>query len=464
MSATILILDDEPKLGDLLKRSLERSGYTAEVSRDPREALERLKAERFDVLLTDLRMPGLDGIEVLQRARKIDPQLEVILMTAFASVDTAREALKRGAVDYLVKPFSAEEQLKPLLERLLRGEAREEKRRPARIEKEDPGAAAPAAAPPPETIACTSPPMREIYRKIDKIARSNATVLLRGESGTGKEVLANWIQRASPRARKTYVKINCGALPETLLESELFGHVKGSFTGAHADRDGLFKTADGGTILLDEIGEISTALQVKLLRVLQSGEFNAVGDSRMQRVDVRIVAATNRPLEEMVKAGTFREDLYYRLNVVPIVLPPLRDRPEDIDPLIDSFARKFSGGRPVNFSPEARTALREYRWPGNIRELENAIEHALVLGEPERIVPEDLPAAIQEDRRQRSASASASAVGAATLEEIEKRCLLAALEKTNGNRTRASALLGITRRTLGYRLKKYGLDGGEDEA
>lgn len=462
MSNRLLIVDDEPKMGALLARSLEREGYAVEATTKPAEALERLKVGDIDVLITDLRMPGMDGLELLQRAKAIAPQTDVILMTAFASVETAREALTRGAVDYLVKPVSAENDLKPLLKRLLGDDTRGASSGavatpPAASASRRPG---PAASP--DLPTSLSSAMQAVYAKIDRIARSNASVLLRGESGTGKEVLADLIQARSPRAGAPYLKVNCGALPETLLESELFGHVRGSFTGAVADREGLFAAANGGTLLLDEIGEVSLPLQVKLLRVLQSGEYTRVGESAVRRSDVRLIAATNRPLEAMISAGTFRQDLYYRLNVVPIELPPLRERLADLDPLIETFAARFAAGCPCSFTPEAREALRAYDWPGNIRELENAIEHALVLGDPAGITPADLPVAIQHARSRQAGpltgSAAAGAVGADTLEDIEKRCLLTALEKTRGNRTRAAALLGITRRTLGYRLRKYALE------
>jgi DNA-binding NtrC family response regulator len=465
MTGRILVLDDEERMATLLARSLERSGYTAVAVTRPAEALEQLKAGHFDVLLTDLRMPGMDGLEILQRAREIDPGIEVILMTAYASVDTVREAMKRGAVDYLVKPVSADEELKPLLERLLGGTEGREAKQPATR------TAAPAPAGPPPTtggragreagtvgIVGNSPAMQAVYAKALKVARSNASVLLRGESGVGKEVLADFIQANSARAAGPYVKVNCGALPETLLESELFGHVKGSFTGAVADRVGLFEAANGGTILLDEIGEVSPALQVKLLRVLQSGELNRVGEATVRRVDTRVIAATNRPLEKMIEAGTFRQDLYYRLNVVPLVIPPLRERREDIEPLVRHFAARFHPAGPVRFTPAAMEAILNAPWPGNIRELENAIEHAIVLGDPVAgITVEDLPMGV----RQGACNAAASTtmpVGEATLEEVEKACLLQALEKTGGNRTRAARILSITRRTLGYRLSKYGLE------
>ncbi len=458
MAGRILILDDEPKMTELLVRSLERSGYEATGTSSPSHALELLKSDRFDVLVTDLRMPDMDGLEILTRTKAIDPGIDVILMTAYASIDTVRDAMKRGAVDYLEKPVSAEQDLKPLLARLLTGSAsRDEKLPPTRPEPAQPTEVGNDSTK--SFIMGHTPVMDELCEKARKVARSSASVLLRGESGTGKEVIADFIQSNSPRANKPYVKINCGALPETLLESELFGHVKGSFTGATADRDGMFQLAHEGTILLDEIGEVSQALQVKLLRVLQQGEYSRVGDSRVHKVDTRVIAATNRPLEKMIERGEFRQDLYYRLNVVPLVLPPLRERPEDITELTKYFARRFAGGD-VQFTDEALEALGQYPWPGNIRELENAIEHATVLNEGGSIGVGDLPSAVQQHRAVLPGTGSniSDAVGNATLEDIEKHCLLQALEKTSGNRTRAAKILNITRRTLGYRLRKYGLE------
>jgi len=481
MAQTILILDDEPKIVDLLRRSLSREGYKVHSENHPESALARLKELPIEVLITDLKMPGMDGLEVLKRAKAIRPSCEVIIMTAYATVETAREALKRGAIDYLTKPFSADEDLKPLVRKILEAEAE------TPVEEEDPAsrlagrrtgtpiAAAPAtpslpaargtargrvreAAGPLERIVTKSPVMQKILDRLERIAASNASVLLRGESGTGKEVLADAIHALSPRREGPLVKVNCGALPETLLESELFGHAKGSFTGAVADREGLFESANRGTIFLDEIGEVSPALQVKLLRILQEGDFQRVGETRTRKTDVRVVAATNRNLEDMMRAGSFRQDLFYRLNVVPIELPPLRDRREDIPALMDHFCRRMKPGVEVMFSTEARTALLEYDWPGNIRELENAVEHALVLGDPEDIALEDLPVALQDFRAKQARDAGPAAVGEATLEDIERRCLLSALEKTGFNQTRAARLLGITRRTLGYRIRKYELE------
>jgi DNA-binding NtrC family response regulator len=437
--ASILIVDDEPRLGDALQRALELDGHTAQYFSDPEAALRALRARPFDVLLTDLVMPTIDGLEVLRRAKRIRPACEVVVMTAFATVDTARAALTRGAVDYLTKPFSVEQDLCPLLGALLSTPAADD------AALGDAGLAI-------EGIVAASPAMRALAGKLPRIARARASVLLRGESGTGKEVIAAALHRLSDRSARPLVKVNCAALPESLLEAELFGAAKGSYTGAHADRPGLFQAADGGTLFLDEVGELPGSIQAKLLRVLQDGEFDRIGEpGRPLRVDVRVIAATNRDLDEAVRSGAFRKDLYYRLNVVPIVLPPLRERPEDLGPLVRNFLAVLAPEREVRLHPRARALLESYDWPGNVRELRNALEHALVIGEGDEIRAESLPAALQD------AQPRATEDGA-TLEEIERRCLAQALIKTEFNRTRAARLLGITRRTLGYRLRKYGLE------
>jgi DNA-binding NtrC family response regulator len=439
--ASILIVDDEPRLGDALQRALELEGHSAAYFSDPEAALRALRARAFDVLLTDLVMPTIDGLEVLHRAKRIRPSCEVVVMTAFATVDTARAALTRGAVDYLTKPFSVEQDLCPLLGALLST--------PGFVDAEGHGDGGLAI----EGIVAASPAMRALADKLPRIARARASVLLRGESGTGKEVIAAALHRLSDRSMRPLVKVNCAALPESLLEAELFGATKGSYTGAHADRPGLFQAADGGTLFLDEVGELPGAIQAKLLRVLQDGEFDRVGEpGRPLRVDVRVIAATNRDLDEAVRVGTFRKDLYYRLNVVPIVLPPLRERPEDLGPLVRNFLAVLAPEREVRLHPRSRALLESYDWPGNVRELRNALEHALVIGDGDEIRPEVLPAALQD------AQPRAGAEDGATLEEIERRCLAQALIKTEFNRTRAARLLGITRRTLGYRLRKYGLE------
>jgi two-component system response regulator HydG len=443
LPGSILIVDDERILGDALRRTLALDGHETCYYPDPEDALRALRARPFDVLLTDLVMPAIDGLELMCRAKRIRPSCEVVVMTAFATVDTAREALKRGAVDYLTKPFSVERDLLPLIRTLLAT--------PGGCEAE--AAAAEPRTPVPGIVAA-SPPMRALLEKLPRIARSRAGVLLRGDSGTGKEVIATALHALSERWARPLVKVNCAALPESLLEAELFGAAKGAYTGAHSDRPGLFQAAHGGTLLLDEVGELPASIQAKLLRVLQDGEFARVGElGRPLRVDVRIVAATNRDLEAAVAAGAFRKDLYYRLNVVPILLPPLRERREDLAPLTRSFLESLAPGRAVRMHPEAWSLLERYDWPGNVRELRNALEHALVLGDGEEIRPADLPASLQ--------LAPAQAAGGDdddTLQDIERRCLAQALVKTGFNRTRAARLLGITRRTLGYRLRKYELE------
>ncbi len=448
----ILILDDEPKMGKILTRILGREGHEAHSTTSPEEALERLASEPFDLLLTDLKMPGMNGLEVMKRARERNAELDVIMMTAYATVETAVEAMKEGAADYLIKPFENEE-LIMLVARLAETRALKRENRELRRTL--------AAPIHPDNVIAASPAMQEALRRAHKVAASDVSVLLRGESGTGKEVLASYIHACSRRADQPFVKVNCGALPETLLESELFGHVRGAFTGAVESRKGLFQVADGGTILLDEIGEVSQALQVKLLRVLQFGEFQRVGDPTTCKVDIRLIASTNRSLEELIETKQFRSDLFYRLNVVPIVIPPLRERPEDIPALIDHalMRQRRSGAAPKRISSAAYDRLMTYGWPGNIRELENAIEHAIVMSEGEEIQVEDLPLVVQNARLAAGDGAGLPRpdLRSLTLEEIEKRALWEALEATGFNHTKAARKLGITRRTLGYRIDKYGL-------
>ena len=458
----ILILDDEPKMGKILSRVLTREGHHAVAFERPQDALEALAREPADLLLTDLKMPAMDGLEVLRQARRLAPGLDVIMMTAYASAETAVQAMKEGAFDYLIKPFPNEE-LIMIVARVAEHRGLREENRLLRQTL--------TGRFQPENIVAVSQPMREVLKRVEKVAASDVSVLLRGESGTGKEILAEAIHAAGRRRERPLVRVNCGALPETLLESELFGHTRGAFTGAYETRKGLFQQADGGTIFLDEIGEISPALQVKLLRVLQSGEFQRVGDAQTFRVDVRALAATNRPLEEMIESGLFRSDLYYRLNVVPILIPPLRERPEDIPALMDHFLsrQRQRGGRATRLSSEAYELLCAYPWPGNIRELENALEHAFVMCEGELIEPRDLPVAVQNTRAARPVPSNAAAsagipvqspephAGAATLEELERQALVQALEATGYNHTQAAHRLGITRRTLGYRIDKYHL-------
>lgn len=442
----LLIIDDEPKMTDILQRVLKREGYEIDITHNPEEGIRLMGSQRYDVILSDLRMPQMSGIEILKNARHLQKQADFIIMTAFATVETAIEAMKLGAFDYLIKPF-AMDNLRALIKRLIETKA---------LKEEEPSAGkSPHLVFRPEQIIAESPAMKEVLRRAAKVAPSDVSILLRGESGTGKEVIARVIHAQSRRADKPLVTVNCGAIPENLLESELFGHIKGAFTGAVESRLGLFKMADGGTIFLDEVGEIPLLLQVKLLRVLQEGEFIRVGEDKPTHVNVRVIAATNRDLEAALRDGVFRQDLYYRLNVVPIIIPPLRERREDIPALVSHFLAKFQTPQPIEITPEASHLLAEYDWHGNVREVENAIEHAAVLCEGNRITPDDLPAAMR-----KSPTAEMSGVASSTLplEEMEKRSIMSALKKTGGNQTRAAELLGITRRTLGYRLKKYNLE------
>ena len=421
MKTRILIIDDEPKMTGILKRVLAREGYEVDITHNPEVGVNLMKDRIYDIVLSDLKMPQMDGIEVLKHACHLQKQADFIMMTAYATVETAVEAMKRGAFDYLIKPFSMDD-LRLLIRRLL-------ETKPMKEEE---------ARPPETEIIAESEAMKQVLRLAGKVALSTVSVLIRGESGTGKEVIARIIHYQSRRANKPLVTVNCGAIPENLLESELFGHVKGAFTGAVEARQGLFKAADGGTIFLDEVGEIPLPLQVKLLRVLQEGEFIRVGEDKPTHVDVRIIAATNRDLEAALKDGSFRQDLYYRLNVVPISIPPLRERREDISALVAHFLGRFQTPmESIRIDPEAHKALLAYDWPGNVRELENAIEHAAVLSEGGVIRVEDLPVVVRRVAGQEQAiPASAPLIVDLPLEEMEKRSILSALKKTGGNQTR----------------------------
>jgi two-component system NtrC family response regulator len=445
----------------MLERVLRLEGYEVETSTNPEEGLALLKQQPYDVLITDLHMGQMNGLELLGRARKIQPNCEVVMMTGYATVETAREALKRGAIDYIGKPLEIDGELKPLLAGIINADPQDEA---PSDEVDDPRTQDVWG----DFVGRGSVTLA-LLKKVTKVARSDVPVLLQGESGTGKEVISGLLHRLSPRSERPFIKINCAALPEALLESELFGHKKGSFTGATADRDGLFKAADGGTLLLDEIGEISRTFQPKLLRVLQDGEFHRVGDAqRSIKVDVRIIAATNRNLVEAVRGGDFREDLYYRLNVVPLEVPSLRERIEDLDDLLEHFiaqaARKHTGYPRIQLPDEVVRILNHYPWPGNIRELANAVESATVLAESPEIRLSDLPLAIQDFARSLGEEVGGIAFPKApgqepeTLEEIEMRCILQSMTKTGFNRTRAADLLGVTRRTLSYRITKYELE------
>jgi len=451
MKTRILIIDDEPKMCSILKRALEVDEYEIEATSNPIKGIKYLEERPFQIILCDLKMPEMDGIEVLEKAKKIQPEADFIIMTAYATVQSAVESMKKGAFDYLIKPFSMDE-LRILLKRVIETkELKEENVHLKEVLQSTFNF---------ENIIAKSRVMEQVLTRVAKVAKSSASVLLRGESGTGKEVLAKSIHFSSARRDNPLIKVNCGAIPDTLLESELFGYTKGAFTGANETRKGLFESADRGTVFLDEIGNISPALQIKLLHVLQDGEFQRVGNySETIKVDVRIIAATNKNLEEDVKNGTFRNDLYFRLNVVPIYVPPLRERIEDVEPLVQHFLKKFTClGETFSIDPEAMQLFLSYDWPGNIRELENAIEHSVVMSSDDIIRICDLPMTLQNFYANRECISSPLAFDHLTLEDMEKRLILNAMKKTNCNHTHAAKILGITRRTLGYRIKKYDLE------
>ncbi|MCD6521309.1 sigma-54-dependent Fis family transcriptional regulator [Candidatus Calescamantes bacterium] len=435
----VLIVEDEERMRELLTDHLTSWGYEVTGVSDGETALKKLKEHHFPIAIIDLRLPGMDGLKLLEKIKEIDPSTESIVITAYATVESAINALKKGARDYLTKPFKMEE-LRVVIEKAMEEKLREEENRYLKDHHR-------------EKVTFTdlvyrSRKMKEVVEKIKKVLKSEVTVLVTGESGTGKELVARIIHYESPRKEKPFVVVNCAALPETLLESELFGHEKGAFTGANTRKIGKFEFADGGSVFLDEIGEMPLPLQAKLLRFLQYKEFQRVGGNETIRVDVRIIAATNKDLKEEVKKGNFREDLYYRLDVFPIHLPSLRERKEDIPLLCENYlARRYPHKK---ISPEAMDLLLNYSWPGNVRELENVLERACLLSEGETILPSHISLPFPRGAKELS-----------TLEEMEKNLIQEALKLTRGNQTRASELLGITRRTLIYRMKKYGINPKE---
>jgi two-component system NtrC family response regulator len=443
----ILVVDDEPAQRELVGGFLRKHGFEVVEAGGGKEAVARFKQEAFDLVLTDQRMPDLSGLEVLEAVRSTSPETAVVIITAYGTIETAVSAVKAGAADYLTKPLNLDD----LLHRVHR--VRERQRLVAENRELREALAERHRV---EGIIGDSGRMQEVLSLVRRVAPSDATVLIRGESGTGKELIARALHYASPRAAGPLVKVNCAALAESLLEAELFGHEKGAFTGAVASRKGRFELADGGSLFLDEIGDLPPHLQVKLLRVLQEREFERVGSSRPIKVDVRLLAATHRNLEALVREGRFREDLYYRINVVTIMLPPLRERREDLPPLIEHFLRAFAGknGKTVRgLTREAREALLRYDYPGNIRELENLMERAVVLTRDDVIGVEDLPLALETP-----ASGSGEEAGLiAAVEGLERRMIREALAKADGTQTRAAELLGISERVLRYKLKKYGL-------
>ncbi len=447
----VLVVDDEPGLRQSLGLLLTDAGYTVTAEQDGRRGLERAVAEPFDLVLCDVRMPAMDGLTFLRKYREGGGSALVIVMSAYGGEDAAIAAMKEGAYDYLPKPFRPDE----VVLTLRKAEERE------RLRQEVAGLRAQLAAGSAERgLVAESRAMRQALALVARVAEHNTTVLITGESGTGKEVIARAIHRASPRATKAFVGINCAAIPEALLESELFGHVRGAFTGASGDKTGLFEHANGGTLLLDEIGELPTGLQAKLLRVLQEAEIRRVGDTKPRRVDARVLAATARDLEAEVAAGRFREDLFYRLHVVAIALPPLRERQEDIAPLARHFVARLAQrfGKPLALSDAAIAWLETQPWRGNVRELENAIERAVVLSSKEVLDPADIQGSPIPSR----SVVEPGAEGGGTLREVveaaERRAIMAALEATGGNRRAAAKQLAVSLRTLFYKMERYGID------
>ncbi|HEV8267387.1 MAG TPA: sigma-54 dependent transcriptional regulator [Thermoanaerobaculia bacterium] len=449
--AALLVVDDEKHQRESLQMILEDEGYKVTVAADGREALAKAADTRPEVVLTDLKMPGLTGMDVVQRLQDGPLPPKVILVTAHGSVERAREASRHGAFDYMSKPVVADELLFRVERAVESFRLQEKNLRLERRLKND-GL---------EAIVGESQALREVFRLVEKIAPTNSTVLVRGESGTGKELVARAIHSRSPRAAKPFHAINCAAIPENLLESELFGHERGSFTSADARKIGLFEAANGSTLFLDEIGDLTLPLQGKILRVLQEKEVKRVGGTETIPVDVRVVTATNRDLEAMMKAGQFREDLFYRLNVIPIVLPPLRDRAADIPALVSRFLDKANaahGTSVLTVEPAALELLVRYPWPGNVRQLESVVERAVLLSESPTIRPDDLPL----ETRLNTAPASRPCgfeipPEGIDIEEFERQLIVQAMERSGWIIAKASRLLGLTYRTLQYRLEKFGI-------
>ncbi len=441
----ILIVDDDPGQRSLLDSFLRGQGFETVLAESGERALELLPAGKFSMMISDVRMPGLTGLETLQRARKNFPSLPVLLVTAYADIRDAVEAMRDGALNYLAKPIDLDELLATV--RLATGIVKTE---PLKLGAEKKL---------PANVIAQSPLTTALFQDIALIAPSETRVLITGESGTGKEVVADTIHAWSARANGKLIKINCAAIPENLLESELFGHEKGAFTGASAMRIGRFEEADGGTIFLDEITEMSPGLQAKLLRVTQDGKFQRIGSNREIRTNARILAASNRDLEAEVKAGRFREDLFYRLNVVELNLPPLRERREDILPLANLFTAEFARNR-ARLAEATVNCLQNYAWPGNVRELRNAIERAVLLSQSELILPEHLPAKLREAAK---SAAPLPPVDSQTMDEIERHAILAALKQHKSNRTETAKALGISRRALLYKLQRLRQQGFEFE-
>jgi two-component system, NtrC family, response regulator PilR len=454
----ILVVDDEESMREFLAIMLHREGYQVDAVADGAQAVARLKEHAYDLIVSDIKMPRLTGFELLAHVRERCPDTAIIMITAFSSTEDAVEAMKQGAYDYITKPFKNEEIRLIIRNALERKALRQENK----VLKEELGKRYAFGQ-----LIGKSKSMQEVYELIQKVAASRANVLITGESGTGKELVARSIHINSERSGQAFIPINCGAIPENLLESELFGHEKGSFTGAIQQKPGLFELADEGTLFLDEIGELPPMMQVKLLRVLQERELRRVGGTKSVQVDVRLIAATNKDLEGEVTAGRFREDLFYRLNVIRVPLPPLRERREDIPLLIEHLLYKLTGRENVRTPEKLLRRLLDYQWPGNIRELENSLERCVILGQGDELSEECLPAALQRSAPALSACIDELPEGGLDLDaylgDIEKDILLKALERCGGVRKKAAEYLGISFRSIRYRLAKFGLAEDEDE-
>lgn len=432
----VLVVDDEKNQREIYTLILEDDGYQVTTAQSGEQALRFARERPFDLVLTDYKMAGMDGVTLLNELLKVDPSIIVVMMTAHGSVESVKEALRGGAFDYLEKPIDRDQLLKVVQNAL------------GRLNRID------------DEIIGQSEEMERVKKMICKVAGSSSTVMIRGDSGVGKERVARAIHKASPRANDVFQAVNCAAINENLIESELFGHEKGSFTGAHTQKKGQFETADRGTLFLDEIGDLNINMQAKILRALQEREIMRVGGTRPIKVDVRVIAATNRDLEAMVKDGRFREDLYYRLNIIPIVIPPLRNRRDDIPALVDYFIAKHVAGshRPIRgLTAGARNLIMSYSWPGNVRQLESAIERAILLCEGNEIEVEDLPVEIRQEGTSATAFNFKLPPEGISFDEVERSLITQAMEQTNWNITRAAKLLGLSFRTLQYRLEKFGI-------
>ncbi|MBS1258770.1 MAG: Regulatory protein AtoC [Candidatus Scalindua arabica] len=447
----ILLVDDDKNTADGLTKILLQDGYDTSCTYTGKEALNLIESEHFDIVITDMKLPDISGFSIIEKAKKKDVDIAVVMITAFSSIQTAIDAVKKGADDYLTKPVNIEELeliLKKIWERRLLVLQNKELKQKLNDKYNFSG------------IIGNSPEIQLIYKTITEIAPTAATVLIYGDTGTGKELIANAIHYNSDRKDKPFVALHCASLSEGVLESELFGHEKGAFTGAVSQRRGRFELANGGSLFLDEVGEMNSHIQIKLLRVLETGKFERVGGEKTFESDVRIIAATNRDLEEEIKEGRFREDLYYRLNVINLKLPSLRERKEDIGLLIDNFLVKYSKKNKKDIkgiTPQSAKLLNNYDWPGNVRELENAIERAVVMARNEYIEPGDLPSNINVNSK-KSRKETFRIPSGATMKEIEKKVIIEALQTTNGSKSKAAKILGISTRKIEYKIKEWSKD------